>query len=59
MERIDTHAHFVPPAWRKLCEETGHDQPDGMPAIPVSYTENQPLIELEASMTADMMSAMD
>jgi hypothetical protein len=35
-ERIDTHAHFIPPFYRKACEATGHGQPDGMPAIPVS-----------------------
>ena len=46
MERIDMHAHFVPPAWRKLSEETGHGQPDGMPAIPVSE-KKKGLIKLE------------
>jgi hypothetical protein len=33
--RIDVHAHFVPPDWRTLQEDTGHEHPDGMPAIPV------------------------
>jgi hypothetical protein len=37
-ERIDTHAHFVPPFYREACEETGHGKPDGMPAIPVTPT---------------------
>lgn len=36
MGRIDTHAHFVPPAWRSACEEHGYGKPDGMPEIPVS-----------------------
>lgn len=35
MEKIDTHAHVVPPGWRKYCEEHGFGKPDGMPAIPV------------------------
>lgn len=35
IRRIDTHAHFVPPQWRKICLETGYEHPDGMPAIPV------------------------
>lgn len=35
MEKIDTHAHVVPPVWRKYCEEHGFGKPDGMPAIPV------------------------
>ncbi|PTB53114.1 hypothetical protein M431DRAFT_145971 [Trichoderma harzianum CBS 226.95] len=34
MEKIDTHAHVVPPGWRKYCEEHGFGKPDGMPAIP-------------------------
>ncbi|KAL7917031.1 hypothetical protein ACQKWADRAFT_307794 [Trichoderma austrokoningii] len=34
MEKIDTHAHVVPPGWRKYCEEYGFGKPDGMPAIP-------------------------
>lgn len=35
VERIDTHAHFIPPFYRTACEESGHRNPDGMPAIPV------------------------
>ena len=34
-DRVDTHAHFVPPVWRKALEENGHAHPDGIPAIPV------------------------
>ncbi|MCJ1248863.1 hypothetical protein MMC30_006084 [Trapelia coarctata] len=33
-ERIDVHAHFVPPSWRQKSIDTGHSQPDGMPGIP-------------------------
>ena len=36
-ERVDTHAHFVPPSWRKALVDSGHGKPDGMPAIPVSF----------------------
>jgi hypothetical protein len=36
LERIDTHAHFIPPFYRTASEEQGNGQPDGMPAIPVS-----------------------
>lgn len=38
MERIDVHAHCVPPAYREYClqnEFAGKGHPDGMPAIPV------------------------
>lgn len=31
---IDTHAHFIPPIFRQASLETGHGQPDGIPAIP-------------------------
>jgi hypothetical protein len=34
-ERIDVHAHFLPPFYRKACLETGHGKPDGMPVLPV------------------------
>ncbi|KAJ5746592.1 Amidohydrolase 2 [Penicillium odoratum] len=37
MERIDFHAHCVPPAYREYCLENdfaGRGHPDGMPAIP-------------------------
>lgn len=39
MERIDVHAHCVPPAYREYClknDFAGRGHPDGMPAIPVS-----------------------
>jgi len=35
MERIDVHCHAVPPKYREYLIETGHKNPDGMPAIPV------------------------
>lgn len=38
MERIDVHAHCVPPAYREYCLQNdfaGRGHPDGMPAIPV------------------------
>lgn len=34
-EKIDVHAHFLPPFYRKACLETGHGKPDGMPALSV------------------------
>lgn len=34
-ERIDVHAHMIPPFYRDACEKSGHGKPDGMPAIPV------------------------
>lgn len=36
MERIDVHAHIVPDGWRKYSIQYGYENPDGMPAIPVS-----------------------
>ena len=38
MERIDVHAHCVPPGYREYCLQNdfaGRGHPDGMPAIPV------------------------
>lgn len=35
-ERIDTHAHLLPPFYRQACIEAGHEKPDGMPELPVS-----------------------
>jgi predicted TIM-barrel fold metal-dependent hydrolase len=31
---IDVHAHFLTPRLREAMIRTGHDQPDGMPALP-------------------------
>lgn len=33
-DRIDLHAHFLPPAYRSACEAAGHAQPDGFPTLP-------------------------
>lgn len=35
-ERIDTHAHLLPPFYRQACIDAGHEKPDGMPELPVS-----------------------
>ena len=35
-ERIDVHAHFIPPFYRGELLATGHGQPDGMPRLPVT-----------------------
>ena len=32
--KLDVHAHFVPDGYRAALQRTGHDHPDGMPAIP-------------------------
>lgn len=34
-EKIDIHAHFIPPFYQEACLKTGHGKPDGMPTIPV------------------------
>jgi predicted TIM-barrel fold metal-dependent hydrolase len=34
MERIDTHAHFLPEFYHQAMIQDGHTTPDGMPAIP-------------------------
>lgn len=44
MERIDVHAHAVPPKYRQYMLDNGFDQPDGMASIPVR---NQFLLLLE------------
>lgn len=46
LSRVDIHAHFVPPFWRELTTENGYGQPDGMPAIPVSWANVSPLNEI-------------
>ncbi|OKL61069.1 hypothetical protein UA08_03341 [Talaromyces atroroseus] len=33
-ERIDVHAHALPPFYREACINAGHAQPDGMPKLP-------------------------
>lgn len=32
--KVDVHAHYVPDGYRAALNQTGHDQPDGMPWIP-------------------------
>lgn len=32
--KIDVHAHYLPPDYRRLAAEAGHDKPDGMPGLP-------------------------
>ena len=32
--KLDVHAHYLPEPYRQALERAGHDQPDGMPAIP-------------------------
>ena len=39
MSRLDVHAHFVPEGYRAALRAAGHDQPDGMPAIPAWTSE--------------------
>jgi len=34
MKRIDVHAHYLPPAYRKAATAAGHARPDGMPGLP-------------------------
>ncbi|PVH79199.1 amidohydrolase 2 [Cadophora sp. DSE1049] len=34
MAKIDVHCHAVPPKYRQRLIENGHQNPDGMPAIP-------------------------
>ena len=34
-ERIDTHAHIVPPFYLEACQNTGHGRPDNIAAFPV------------------------
>ena len=33
--KIDVHCHFIPDFYRQILEETGHENVDGMPGIPV------------------------
>ena len=36
LERIDVHAHAITPRYREFLIQTGHNNPDGWPEIPVS-----------------------
>ncbi len=47
MQRIDTHAHFLPSFYRQALMAAGITQPDGMPAIP-EWDEEAALRHLEA-----------
>lgn len=42
--KIDVHCHFIPPFYREVLEETGHEQIDGMPRIPVRALIISPLM---------------
>jgi hypothetical protein len=33
--RVDAHAHIMPDFYAKALAENGHQNPDGMPGIPV------------------------
>lgn len=35
IERIDVHSHAITPKYREFLLQTGHQNPDGMPGIPV------------------------
>lgn len=35
LERVDVHSHAITPKYREFLMQTGHQYPDGMPAIPV------------------------
>ena len=54
VERIDTHAHVVPPFWKEYCQETGYGQADGIAEIPVE----SPII-LENQLKADVGPGME
>ena len=47
VERIDTHAHFLPDFYRDALIEAGHQNPDGMPAIP-PWNETDALSTMDA-----------
>ena len=32
--RIDVHAHYLPPTYREALHAAGHDRPDGFPIVP-------------------------
>lgn len=52
MERIDFHAHCVPPAYREYCLQNdfaGRGHPDGMPAIPVRDQPNSSKVIMDNS----------
>lgn len=33
--KIDLHCHFIPEFYRQILIDTGHENVDGMPGIPV------------------------
>jgi hypothetical protein len=40
-EKVDVHSHFLPPFYRQAGLDNGHGKPDGMPALPVLYFDQQ------------------
>ena len=42
LERIDVHTHAVTPKYREFLIQTGHQNPDGWPEIPVKKLKHLP-----------------
>jgi hypothetical protein len=46
VERIDVHSHAITPKYRKFLIQNGHQNPDGMPEIPVDNSKISHLTEI-------------
>ncbi|KAG4441838.1 hypothetical protein IFR05_002702 [Cadophora sp. M221] len=55
-EKIDIHAHFIPPFYREASLKTGHGKPDGMPAIPEWSEEEHLELMRRTSITKAILS---
>lgn len=42
LERVDVHTHAITPKYREFLIQTGHQNPDGWPEIPVGQLKDLP-----------------
>lgn len=50
--KVDVHAHFVPDFYAQALRDAGHTPgPDGMPAIPVSPSNNHMITAISDAFT--------
>lgn len=47
LERVDVHTHAIAPKYHEFLIQTGHQNPDGWPEIPVSHRRYSPARRLQ------------
>ncbi|TVY14349.1 Decarboxylase yanB [Lachnellula arida] len=56
LERLDVHCHAITPKYREFLIQTGHQNPDGMPAIPEWTPEQHISLMKETNITTSILS---